>query len=369
MALVLGFLTREAETQIRKVPKASKGGREHVEIWEPVPIPIRNYPFPEFSIPRTLEEWKNDRRDGIRQRVIQCLGDIPPRPRELTSRITRREDRGEYVLERFEFDNEVDGIVPGYLMIPKNGKRPAPTIIALHGHVSSKEGVTIEKKSSQRVGEILVQRGYVVAAIDSYFCGERVGTGPATGLDDRKGEEHSYFKLHLWFGRTLWGMMLRDEQILLDYLGTRPEVDANRIGATGMSMGCTRSWWLAAIDERVKAIAGIACFTRYTELIAHGNLRMHGIYYFVPGILKHFDVEAVYSLVAPRPMLMLSGDEDGGAPTSGIITLENILGKMYGLYDVPENFRSVLYSKTGHEYLPEMKEEMVTWFETHLPVQ
>jgi hypothetical protein len=82
--------------------------------------------------------------------------------------------------------------------------------------------------------------------------------------------------------------------------------------------------------------------------------------------LKHFDVEAIYSLVAPRAMLMLSGDENGGAPTSGIITLENILGKMYRLYDAPENFRSVLYSSTGHEYLPEMKEEMVRWFETHL---
>src|SRR5262249_43372798 len=119
-------------------------------------------------------------------------------------------------------------------------------------------------------------------------------------------QESTQFKLNLWLGRSLWGMMLRDEQILLDYLGTRPEIDRDRIAATGMSMGCTRSWWLAAIDDRVKAIVGVACFTRYTELIAHGNLRAHGIYYFVPGLLKHFDTEAVYSLVAPRPMLMSS---------------------------------------------------------------
>src|SRR5262249_55370415 len=62
---------------------------------------------------------------------------------------------------------------------------------------------------------------------------------------------------------------------LIDYLETRPEVDKKRIAATGMSMGCTRSWWLAAIDDRVQAIVGVACFTRYTELLAHGNLRMH----------------------------------------------------------------------------------------------
>ena len=62
----------------------------------------------------------------------------------------------------------------------------------------------------------------------------------------------------LWQGRTLWGMMLRDEQCLLDYLATRPEVDMTRVGATGMSMGCTRAWWLAAIDDRIRVVVGVA---------------------------------------------------------------------------------------------------------------
>jgi len=163
-------------------------------------------------------------------------------------------------------------------------------------------------------------------------------------------------------------MMLRDEQCLLDYLETRPEVDKRRIAATGMSMGCTRSWWLAAIDDRVQAIVGVACFTRYTELLAHGNLRMHGIYYFVPGVLTQFDTEAIYSLVAPRPMLMLSGDQDGGAPADGVVTLEKKLAALYRLHGKEDHFRSVLYKNSGHEYLPEMKAEMVEWFEKHLPV-
>jgi len=147
-------------------------------------------------------------------------------------------------------------------------------------------------------------------------------------------------------------MMMRDQQCLIDYLQTRSEVDPDRIGATGMSMGCTGSWWLAALDDRIKAIVGVCCFTRFTELLAHGNLRAHGIYYFVPGLLSRFDSEAIYSLVAPRPMLMLSGDQDAGAPTDGVITLENKLGAVYRLYGKPENFRSVIYQDTGHEYLP-----------------
>jgi dienelactone hydrolase len=129
---------------------------------------------------------------------------------------------------------------------------------------------------------MLARKGYVVAAIDAYFNGDRVGLGPGGENDSKLGQEHSLFKLHLWQGRTLWGMMLRDEQCLLDYLQTRPEIDPDRIGATGMSMGCTRAWWLAAIDDRIDALVGVACFTRYTELLSHGDLRKHGIYYFVP---------------------------------------------------------------------------------------
>jgi hypothetical protein len=136
-----------------------------------------------------------------------------------------------------------------------------------------------------------------------------------------------------------------------------------------MSMGCTRAWWTAAIDDRIQAVVGVACFTRYTELIAHGNLRKHGIYYFVPGVFQHFDTEAIHSLIAPRPHLELSGDQDGGAPADGVEVLEKKLGGLYRLYGKPDHFRSVLYKDTGHEYLPEMRSEMVAWFERHLPAR
>jgi dienelactone hydrolase len=170
-------------------------------------------------------------------------------------------------------------------------------------------------------------------------------------------------------GRSLWGMMVRDQQCLLDYLETRPEVDAKRIGVSGMSMGCTTSWWLAALDERIASVVGVACFTRYTELLAHGNLRAHGIYYFVPGVFAHFDTEAIHALIAPRPHLELSGDQDAGAPLDGVITLEKKLAQVYRLYGKGSNFRSIVYEKTGHEYLPEMREEMARWFAKTLPLK
>ena len=366
LLLAAAPLIPDLRAQVIVTPKAAKGGEMQGEPWASVPASFRRMKIPEWPIPTDRNRWEKQERAQVRRTLLDCLGEMPPRPDPHRVRVTSREEKPDYILERFEFENGVDATVPGILVIPKNLKGRAPAVIALHGHGSSKESVCTIATNSQFVASLLAGKGFVVAAIDGYFNGERIGKGPAGAIDNKRAQEESLFKLYLWQGRTLWGMMLRDEQCLLDYLESRPEVDSRKIGATGMSMGCTRSWWLSAIDDRIQAIVGVACFTRYTELIAHGNLRAHGIYYFVPGVLRHFDTEAIYALTAPRPMLMLSGDQDGGAPTDGIHILEKKLAQVYKLHGQEGNFRSVLYTKTGHEYLPEMKEEMVHWFEQHL---
>src|SRR5262249_24703251 len=158
-----------------------------------------------------------------------------------------------------------------------------------------------------------------------------------------------------WFGRTLWGMFVRDDQIALDYLCTRPEVDRKRIGATGMSMGSTRSWWLAAVDERIACTVGVACLTRYQNLLPHGQPRQHGVYYFVNGLLEHFDVEAVLALIAPRPFMALTGELDAGSPADGIKVIEERVSKVYAALGAKERFKSVRYPHTGHVHTAQMR--------------
>ncbi len=373
--LVLGSLTlllgSPSNAQVRVTPKEAKGGEKQGEPWAEVPESFKNMKLPNWPMPTDLKRWQTVDRAQTRETLLRCLGEMPARPDPAKVKVVSREDHPDYVLERIEFHNGVDMMVTGLLLLPKNRKGPVPAVIGLHGHGSSKESVCTDPKNGQLIGPLLAKRGYVVAAIDACFNGDRIGKGPAGPTLDKGSypQELSLFKLYLWQGRSLWGMMLREEQCLIDYLETRPEVDKTQIAATGMSMGCTRSWWLAAIDDRIKAVVGVACFTRYTELIAHGNLRKHGIYYFVPGILQHFDTEAIHALIAPRPHLELSGDQDGGAPTDGIVVLEKKLGALYGLYGKSDHFRSVIYKDTGHEYLPEMKIEMTEWLERHLPVK
>jgi dienelactone hydrolase len=336
--------------------------------WEGVPERYRSTKFGKLEVPSSLAAWKQERAK-VKQIVLDSLGELPPRPKPLEVRTVSVDQKDGYKIEKFVFDNGVDSEVPGYIAIPdsRNGKLPA--ILTMHGHGSSKENMFGYQPTSQDVADMLARRGYIVIGIDNYFNGERKGTGPAGSLEtmaQRSDQEMSLFKLNLWLGRTLWGMMLRDEQIALDYLLSRPEVDPARIGAQGMSMGSTRSWWLAAIDDRIKAIVGVACFTRYEDLIAIRALRAHGIYYFVPGILKHFDSEGVMTLVAPRPFLALTGDRDAGSPPAGMEKLAQILTGFYKLYAKPEAFKSIVYPETGHVYTDDMKSKMVDWFDRHL---
>jgi dienelactone hydrolase len=339
------------------------------EPWEGVPEHYRKWEYPDFKFPDNLSTWKNDRVE-VRETIQKLLGDIPPRPKKLNVKTLLREERNGYIFEKFIIDNEVDSWIHGYLAIPTHIKGKVPVIVGLHGHGSSKDNIFGSSSStSQDVLALFISNGYAVMAIDSYFNGERRGQGPAGNLEMqeiRADQEMSLFKINLWFGRSLWGLQLRDEQIALDYLMSRPEIDNDRIGVEGMSMGSTRAWWLAALDERIKVVVGIACFTRYKELIEQRQLRAHGIYYFVPGMLNHFDTEALMGLIAPRPFLVLTGDSDHGSPLSGIRVLENKLRTVYGLYNKGDNFQSIVYENTGHVFTDEMKIEMLKWFDVHL---
>jgi lysophospholipase L1-like esterase/dienelactone hydrolase len=321
----------------------------------------------QFLVPEDPATWQKE-RPSILGKVIESLGDLPPRPAITKARVISREVWRGFSVEKVSIPNGADGNVAALLLVPENLKTPAPAILWLHSSTPDKTQILIPNTNGGResLGEAFTRAGYVVLSPDAYWHGDRVGTGPSGAAETMREEQESLFKFNLWMGRTLWGMFVRDDQIALDYLVSRQEVDRSRIGATGMSMGSTRAWWLAAVDERIAAVVGVACLTRYRNLIAHGQLRQHGVYYFVNGLFRHFDTEAVIALIAPRPFLALTGDMDAGSPADGIRVIEDRAGALYRMLGAGENFRSVLYPDLGHTYTPEMRSEMLAWFARHL---
>jgi dienelactone hydrolase/lysophospholipase L1-like esterase len=321
-----------------------------------VPEAYRRLEAGEFRVPAGPVAWKEERPAALRA-VVDSLGDLPPRPSPPRARVISRELRPGYTLEKVALANGVDGEVTALMLVPAGRKGPVPAILWLHSSTPDKTQVIIPGTNggAEPLGEAFVRAGYAVLAPDSYWHGDRAGTGPSgAAAESGRTEQEDLFKLNLWLGRTLWGMFVRDDQVALDYLCGRPEVDASRIGATGMSMGSTRAWWLAAVDDRVAAVAAVACLTRYQDLIAHGELRQHGVYYFANGLLKHFDTEGVLALIAPRPLLALTGELDAGSPADGVRALERAVGGTYQALGAGDRFRSVLYPEVGHAYTPEM---------------
>jgi dienelactone hydrolase len=352
---------------------AAKYRKAEAEHDAEVPAAYKNLPIGKFNVPEDAAAWKKQRPTVLRA-VVDSLGDLPPRPAKTTARVVSRELRRGYTLERVSIDNGVGNDISALVLVPQKRQRPAPAILWLHSSTPDKNALITPGSDPESIGEAFVRNGYVVVAPDAWYYGDRAGNVPSGPRDIyRRGviphadiTQNSLLKLNLWLGRTLWGMMVRDDQIALDYLSQRPEVDPKRIGATGMSMGSTRSWWLAAVDERVAATVGVACLTRYENLILHGNLRAHGLYYFTYGLLKHFDTEGVIALLAPRPFLALTGDMDYGSPVDGIRVLEEKVSRVYRAVGAPDRFKSIVYCDTGHVYTPEMRAEMLAWFERWL---
>ena len=145
--------------QVRVIPKEAKGGEQQGEPWAEVPPTFRNLKIPDWPVPTDLKRWQEVDRARTRATLLQCLGEMPPRPDPRMVKVLSKEDHDDYLLERFEFHNGIDMVVPGILLIPKNRQGPAPAILGLHGHGSSKESICTDHKSSQLIGPDAGQAG------------------------------------------------------------------------------------------------------------------------------------------------------------------------------------------------------------------
>lgn len=369
---VLRHLTvRTANTRPIKLPEADPAATKAYRAEEAqrdalVPPAYRKLPVGTFRPPADAAEW-HKRRPGVLQIVRASLGELPARPKP-SARLVSREIHPTFALERLAIPNGIDGEMSALWLYPHGRSGKLPAVLWLHSSSYDHTQLLMRGYNGglEPLGETLTRAGYAVLAPDACWYGGRAAAGPSGAAEPGRQQQESLLKLHLWLGRTLWGVFVHDDQVALDYLCSRPEVDAGRIGATGMSMGSTRAWWLAAVDDRVACTVGVACLTRYQNLIAHGQLRQHGVYYFVLGLLRHFDSEGVLALIAPRPFLALNGELDAGSPADGIRALEGATARVYAALGAKERFRSVLYKDVGHSYTAEMRRETLAWFDRWL---
>lgn len=295
-----------------------------------------------------------------RAALYRLLGDLPPRRRPVSVMSCSEEDRGSYVVERLVLDLNGLEPVPALFVRPAACQGPYPAILYSHWHAGDfalgKRELVDGNSGLQRpcYAEELARRGIAALAIDAWAFGER--RGPA---------QDEVFKYMLWHGQVLWGMMVYDSLRAIDYLAARRDVDAARIGAMGISMGSTMSWWTAALDPRIKVCIDLCCLTDFEELIRTGGLGGHGVYYYVPGLLKHFTAAGINALIAPRAHLSLAGRYDRLTPPEGLARIDRELKRVYREQGAPHAWKLCVYD-CGHLETADMRTRLLSFLDNWL---
>jgi dienelactone hydrolase len=295
-----------------------------------------------------------------RRELYALLGQLPDRQRPIGGTKRTEEERDGYVLETWDLD--LNGIenVPAYLARPRSTSGRVPGVLFNHSHgggykIGKQEFIEgrsyLDKKPYAKE---LTELGYVALCIDSWIFGERSHT-----------TEADMFKAMLWQGQVLWGMMVYDGLRALDFLLTRPDVDPQRIATLGMSMGSTMAWWLGALDERIKVTVDINCLTDFQALLARKALSLHGVYYFVPGLIKHFTTAQINALIAPRAHLGLAGLRDKLTPVEGLDVIDKELQQVYAKLGHPERWKLLRYD-VEHQETPEGRQEIIAFLKKFL---
>ena len=298
--------------------------------------------------------------------------DLAPAVRPMTANGLR------LVQEHFSFSVDATQRVPGLLVKSLGSTGRLPVVIQLHGTGGRKETMLPRLMT-------LANRGFLAIAIDSGYHGERAGNAPGletpytTALYNayKSGREHPFF-----FDTVL------DVMRLIDYLETRPDVDASRIGLGGTSKGGIETYLTAAVDPRVAVAVperGVQSFKWALDHIAWDsrawtirdaleaaadetktpvNASFVREFYdrVAPGIYGEFDAPAMLPLIAPRPLLVINGDSDPRTPMAGVRQSAAAAERAYKAAGASDKFMLKIMPDTGHENTPEIEAAMVDWF-------
>lgn len=295
-------------------------------------------------------------KEQRRQELWNLLGDLPDRNRPIEVTTVDIEEREDYLLEKLVLDlNGIESVSANFVR-PKTGKGPYPAIVYNHAQggdfVLGKNELINGRSCLQDppYAVALTSKGYAALSIDAWAFGDRRGRTQST-----------IFRHMLWQGQVLWGMMMFDAVRAVDYLVSRPDVDPQRVGAMGISLGSTTAWWLAALDTRIRACVDICCLTDYQALIETNGLEFHSIYYYVPGLLKHFTSAEINALTAPRPHLSLAGNYDCLTPPAGLDRIDAELKQVYAEEGASERWKLLRYDIAHYETSLMRKEIMAFW--------
>ena len=314
------------------------------------------------------------------ERIRSAFLEMIARPRvPLAPEAQPRGDGGSYRAEQFTFASEAGERVPGIFMSSVRAEGRRPVVILLHGTGSRKEEFLALMRT-------LADRGLATATIDARHHGARIAPKNGTGNEQYfaamldtyltgKGRPYLY--------DTVWDVMR-----LVDYLETRPDVDAKRIGMMGISRGGTEAYLAAAVDPRIAAVVPIIGVQGYRWALDNDRwqprvgtfqppveaaARHEGVpvdaafvrrFYdrVAPRIYGDYDAGSMLPLIAPRPLLVINGDSDPRTPLPGVQEAIAAARSVYTKMGAEDRLGLYLQPEAGHVVTQVAELVMADWF-------
>ncbi|WP_412070332.1 alpha/beta hydrolase family protein [Rubrivirga sp. IMCC43871] len=283
----------------------------------PLPEPIGDA---EFAILAQFFDYDRGRPLNARAALTCARGRCSP-----------SDDRGTHVREKVVFDGPDGTPVPAYLALPVDTSGPHPVVVLQHGLNGSKADFWAEGSAASALRESLHSAGFAVLALDTPYHGER--------LHENGYADPPYLVLsgQLHRLRDMSTRSVAEHRRALDYLATRADIDAARVGALGFSQGAMHTLYLSAVEPRVRAAVVWATPMRKNDPLLY------------PG---HFAQR-----VRDNAVLMVAGTED---PFYTIDEAETVWGL------IPSGVKRMITFEGGHQLRPEEIPTVVGWLEAHL---
>jgi dienelactone hydrolase len=318
-----------------------------------------------LAVPLAVPAADEPDRAALREKMERAMGPLPGADRKvpLDPKQESEEKLDGYVRRKVTFAAEKGDRVPAWLLVPTGAaadkKRPAMLCLHQTVPIGKDEPVGLGKQPSKQQALDLVRRGYVCLAPDYPSFGEY------------KYDFQAAFKRGDYASGTMkavWNNMRA-----VDYLQSLPEVDGERVGVIGHSLGGHNAMFTAAFDDRLKAVVSSCGFCSFATYMK-GNLKGWTSDRYMPRIASEFgndpkkvpfDFTDVVVSFAPRAFLAVAPVKDHNFDVQGVRDVMAAAEPVYKALGKVENLRAV-YPDAGHDFPEDGRKAAYEFLDRHL---
>lgn len=309
---------------------------------------------------------------ALRQMLLTRLGNFPQQV-ALAPEVGVPVDEGEYSRALVTYEVEQGERVAAWLLMP-TGTAPQggwPAVLALHQHgglfdLGKSEPVGLTGDPMYAYGQELCKRGYIVLCPDM-LCFEERRPSPEVRQEksalDGYGYERFEFTRRILSGSCLQTKYLHDLKCAVDLLVSLPEVNRERLGVIGHSLGGQETLWLTWYDPRISAAVSSCGFGTLSTILRDGI--NHNFAMYVPGMLDICDIDALLADLAPRAFLLTAGESDPIFPIDGVRSIVEKARHQYDSQGASERFQALIFPG-GHSFPREVKAQAYAFLDRWL---